>query len=138
MAATFILRSATENGSVAEGIGPGGLLADRNDPLFPRNWDCRLPQPTSFCNRCVMPGFFRPNDFRLVHQGHLPHWRQNDVVYFVTTRLADSMPKERLLEWRDRRDSWLAGHGIRDAGNLDSLTDELRHEFHNTFTRKWH
>lgn len=85
-----------------------------------------------------MPGFFRPNDFRLIHHGNLPHWRQSDVVYFVTTRLADSMPGEKLLEWRARREAWCAKHGIRDAGSLDSLTDEERHEFHNTFTRQWH
>lgn len=32
------------------------------------------------------------------YECHLPHMQQNDVVQFVTVRLADSLPKERLQE----------------------------------------
>ncbi len=42
--------------------------------------------------------------------GDLPHWRQEGVTYFVTFRLVDSLPEERLSEWREERDRWLAAH----------------------------
>lgn len=39
------------------------------------------------------------------HRGYLPHWEMPDGVYFVTFRLADSLPQEafrRMLEERQR------------------------------------
>ena len=42
--------------------------------------------------------------------GDLPHWRQEGTTYFVTFRLADSLPQERLLQWRVERDEWMQGH----------------------------
>jgi len=38
--------------------------------------------------------FLRPYDELHIHRGNLPHWRQTNVTYFVTTRLADSMPQK--------------------------------------------
>jgi len=42
--------------------------------------------------------------------GDLPHWRQEGTTYFVTFRLADSLPEERLQQWREEREKWLSGH----------------------------
>ena len=42
--------------------------------------------------------------------GDLPHWRQDGATYFVTFRLADSLPQEKLDQWRKERDTWLAEH----------------------------
>ena len=42
--------------------------------------------------------------------GDLPHWRQQGTTYFVTFRLADSLPQEKLKQWTDERDAWLANH----------------------------
>ena len=36
---------------------------------------------------------------------HLPHLRQEGVVYFVTFRMADSVPQERLREWREEQEA---------------------------------
>ena len=44
--------------------------------------------------------FFRPNDAIGFVSGNLPHWRQDGAVYFVTFRLADSLPQARLRELR--------------------------------------
>lgn len=44
----------------------------------------------------------------LVHRGVLPHVRQDGVIYFVTFRLDDSLPAERVAELKQRRDTWLA------------------------------
>jgi REP element-mobilizing transposase RayT len=43
----------------------------------------------------------------LTHRGYLPHVRQENVVYFVTFRLADSLPAERVTELLDQRTQWL-------------------------------
>jgi REP element-mobilizing transposase RayT len=54
-----------------------------------------------------------PFDWRqaqLAHRDNLPHVRQDNVVYFVTFRLADSLPAERVQELREERDRWLRLH----------------------------
>jgi hypothetical protein len=45
-----------------------------------------------------------------IHEHHLPHWQQGDVFYFVTYRLADALPAEKLGEWRDQKDAWMRHH----------------------------
>ncbi|MBN1673314.1 MAG: transposase [Kiritimatiellae bacterium] len=42
--------------------------------------------------------------------GNLPHWRQANTTYFVTFRLADSLPQEKLRAWVQEREEWLAAH----------------------------
>lgn len=68
-------------------------------------------------------------------KGRLPHWRQWGVTYFVTSRLADSVPAAVREEWRARRDEWLAVHGVSDPEALD---DKLRQAFHREFTAAFH
>jgi REP element-mobilizing transposase RayT len=82
--------------------------------------------------------FFRPHDELHIHRGNLPHWRQANVTYFVTTRLADSMPQEKLREWQNRRDAWLSAHGLQKSGDIHTLPEDQQHEFHATFTMQWH
>ena len=82
--------------------------------------------------------FFRPHDELHIHRGNLPHWRQNNVTYFVTTRLADSMPQEKLREWQTKRDAWLAAHGLQKPSDIHQLPEDQQHEFHTTFTKEWH
>ena len=41
---------------------------------------------------------------------HLPHWEQEGTSCFVTFRLADSLPEEKLAAWRAERNRWLAVH----------------------------
>ena len=68
-------------------------------------------------------------------KGKLPHWRQWGVTYFVTTRLADSVPTPLRDEWRARREAWLATHG---AVSPESLPTELRREYDREFTSAFH
>ncbi|MCI0478916.1 transposase, partial [Candidatus Uhrbacteria bacterium] len=42
--------------------------------------------------------------------GNLPHWRQEGVTYFVTFRLADSLPQAKLKQWSEEREQWMAAH----------------------------
>jgi carbamoylphosphate synthase large subunit/REP element-mobilizing transposase RayT len=43
-------------------------------------------------------------------RGHLPHWEQSGATYFVTFRLADSIPADVLAEWKGERAAWLKLH----------------------------
>ena len=38
---------------------------------------------------------------------HLPHWQRQGAVYWITFRLADSLPQSRLKAFRHERDIWL-------------------------------
>ncbi|MES2440692.1 MAG: transposase [Verrucomicrobiota bacterium] len=40
----------------------------------------------------------------------LPHWQQDKATYFLTFRLADSVPAILLHEWREERNHWLMDH----------------------------
>jgi REP-associated tyrosine transposase len=82
--------------------------------------------------------FFRPNDDVRIHCGHLPHWQQEGVMYFVTSRLADSMPQDKLRHWKDERQTWLRVHGLATVAPLDTLPEKKQHEFHARFTGRWH
>jgi REP element-mobilizing transposase RayT len=82
--------------------------------------------------------FFRPYDELHIHRGNLPHWRQTNVTYFVTTRLADSMPQEKLREWQTKRDACLAAHDLQNPSAIHQLPEDQQHEFHATFTKEWH
>jgi putative transposase len=41
------------------------------------------------------------------HDRHLPHWRQQGATYFVTYRLADSLPEATVDALREERKIWL-------------------------------
>jgi carbamoylphosphate synthase large subunit/REP element-mobilizing transposase RayT len=43
-------------------------------------------------------------------RGHLPHWEQRGATYFVTFRLADSIPADLLAQWKQERTAWLKLH----------------------------
>ena len=65
---------------------------------------------------------FQPFDeggvVRVYQHGFLPHWRQAGCTYFVTFRLADSIPQTLMREWHDECQSWLAARRI-DIRNGD-------------------
>ncbi len=47
-----------------------------------------------------------------IHQtlNRLPHWQQNQSAYFLTFRLADSLPSHIFEQWRQERDLWCLKH----------------------------
>jgi hypothetical protein len=51
--------------------------------------------------------FFNPYKKIEITKAHLPHWRQEGVTYFITFRLADSLPKAKLEQWKTEREAWL-------------------------------
>jgi REP element-mobilizing transposase RayT len=58
----------------------------------------------------LVPMFLNPVAPTEVTQRRLPHWRQEGVLYFVTFRLVDSLPQERVEQLRVEREAWLKAH----------------------------
>ena len=57
-------------------------------------------------------GFDERGEVRIYNHGILPHWRQTGCTYFVTFRLADSIPAKVLEEIEYERTLWLKARGI--------------------------
>jgi hypothetical protein len=77
--------------------------------------------------------FFNPYEDFERHRFGLPHWQQGEVWQFVTWRLADAMPVEKLNEWRLERESWL-------LNNPPPWSPDAEREFHQLFrsrVEKW-
>ena len=54
--------------------------------------------------------FFNPEAGYSVTHANLPHWRQDGTTYFVTFRLVDSLPRDRLDQWILDREAWQTAH----------------------------
>jgi putative transposase len=81
---------------------------------------------------------FNPNEKVQRHRGKLPHWQQHGTTYFITSRLADSLPLHVLEAWGKLRDAWLGNHGISSTQQLDQLPEDQRHAYHREFTARFH
>ena len=60
---------------------------------------------------------------------NLPHWEQTGCTYFITWRLADSLPAVKLQEWKAARARWLAAHP-------EPWTPEVRAQYHREITAR--
>ena len=58
----------------------------------------------------------------------LPHWQQDEKLYFVTWRLADSLPADKLNEWTRQRVEWTILH----PQPWSAATEQ---EYHKTFSK---
>lgn len=79
---------------------------------------------------------FDPEAEKRVYRRRLPHWRQDGVTYFVTFRLADSLPRSLVEQWKAERLEWLARHGIAALKDVDQLSHRDRYEFRNHFSAR--
>ena len=73
--------------------------------------------------------YFDPRADVDVSRRNLPHWQQEGRTYFVTFRLHDSLPQEKLEGLRKNRAEWL------DA-NPEPWSAAQRHEYHELFSQK--
>jgi REP element-mobilizing transposase RayT len=70
--------------------------------------------------------FFNPYcDIRHT-ESRLPHWQQAAAVYFITFRLADSMPSSLLGQWQDEREAWIRVHP-------EPWSFDIEQEYHQRF-----
>src|SRR5579872_5207890 len=67
---------------------------------------------SSLWNLPPPPGFrgLDPGKPLTVYHRHLPHWRQDGASYFVTFRLADSLPQEKLDQLAYVKREWERSH----------------------------
>ena len=72
-------------------------------------------------------------------RGSLPHWTQDGRIYFVTFRLADSIPDQAMKEWSDDRADWIRCHGMEpDDFNSEHLSEEEQRDYARRFGRRFH
>jgi valyl-tRNA synthetase len=60
---------------------------------------------------------------------NLPHWQQSGKTYFVTFRLADSIPAAKLSELEQEREAWL-------KANPEPWTESQRRAYYDNFSAK--
>jgi REP element-mobilizing transposase RayT len=71
--------------------------------------------------------FFNPYADIRHTENRLPHWQQESAVYFVTFRLADSVPSHLLGQWADEREAWVRAHP-------EPWSFEIEREYHQRFS----
>ncbi len=62
---------------------------------------------------------------------HLPHWKQEGCTFFVTFRLGDSIPKDKLVQWQTELQEWLRQHP-------EPRTPEQEMEYAELFAERFH
>ncbi|NCD34516.1 MAG: hypothetical protein EOL87_14015 [Spartobacteria bacterium] len=65
---------------------------------------------------------FNPDKMVDISRRNLPHWQQGGCTYFVTFRLADSIPKQVIIGWMQEKQRWLK------AWNLDGELSEKEYK----------
>ena len=81
----------------------------------------KLSAPTCIPEAPVFRGFEPSRDFWLVpgYRRNLPHWRLEGATYFVTFRLADSIPASVVARWQEEEEAWLRERGIEPGWQAD-------------------
>jgi putative transposase len=84
--------------------------------------------------------FDKTQEWRVSH-GHLPHWFQAGVTYFITFRTHDSVPQDLVRSWHRQRDHWLRRKGIdprsTDWRRLVRVTEALDQEYEEEFSQRF-
>jgi REP element-mobilizing transposase RayT len=71
--------------------------------------------------------FFNPYAEIRHTENRLPHWQQEAATYFVTFRLADSIPSRLRNQWQDEREAWMRVHP-------EPWNAEVEREYHQRFS----
>ncbi len=67
--------------------------------------------PALLSSSSALPSsFFDPLADIEIYNHKLPHWEQTDCPCFVTWRLDDALPAEKIDSWQREREAWLAHH----------------------------
>ncbi|MEX2607825.1 MAG: transposase [Kiritimatiellia bacterium] len=73
--------------------------------------------------------YFNPDESVDIHKNDLPHWQQGGAWIFVTFRMGDAMPAEKLKQWNRERNEWMTLHP-------DPWDEQTLWEYHRTFTER--
>ena len=88
-----------------------------------------VAQPSRLRSDLFVP--FDPHHPTESYTRELPHWRQPGCTYFITFRLADSVPDHLLRQWRLEREQWRSRH----PGDWDL---PAKREYHERFLDRFH
>jgi leucyl-tRNA synthetase/REP element-mobilizing transposase RayT len=124
---------------VMMGYGTGAIMAvpahDERDFEFAKKFGLPIVQvvaegepPSRSAGVPPAPHYLNENEEIEIHRRRLPHWQQPGRAYFVTWRLADSLPADKLKDWQEQREFWLKQHP-------EPLTPELEKEYHRKFSQ---
>ena len=94
---------------------------------IPADIKSTLSIPAQTKEQDTFEAFFNPYNEIEIHQGNLPHWQQEEVWYFITFRLADSLPKEVVEEIKIKREEWLKR---RNGLKPENLSIEEKKEYY--------
>jgi len=73
--------------------------------------------------------FYNPAEEKSITRSNLPHWSQDGKLHFVTFRLSDSIPQNRLEQIQRERQEW-------DRIHHQPYTDEQWQEYQYLFLRR--
>ncbi|MCB0786284.1 MAG: transposase [Flavobacteriales bacterium] len=81
--------------------------------------------------------FFDEDAETQISKRNLPHWRQEGRLYFVTWRLADSLPSEKREQLRQDREDWQRQHGKKDRKNLTLVQRRSYYQLFHQRVQQW-
>jgi leucyl-tRNA synthetase len=124
---------------VMMGYGTGAIMAvpahDERDWEFAKRFELPIRQVVAGSERGTGVSPVLPLPKLSTHisidktRRNLPHWQQEGCYYFLTWRLADSLPAIKLTELREKKTAW-------QLVNPDPLSPEQEIECHTLFSAK--
>ncbi len=81
--------------------------------------------------------FFDPYAGTTISERNLPHWKQDGKLYFLTWRLADSLPREKREQLQQERDAWEQRHGARSPKELTAAERRSYYELFHERVQTW-
>jgi leucyl-tRNA synthetase/REP element-mobilizing transposase RayT len=116
---------------VMMGYGTGAIMAvpahDERDFGFATKFGLEIKAVVGKGERGRPARFFTESSETTVTRHKLPHWQQGETACFVTWRLDDSLPKEKIELWAAEREAWL---------NINPLpwSEETEKDYHQRFS----
>ncbi len=72
-----------------------------------------------------------------IESRHLPHWRQDGATYFVTFRLADSLPNEVYIRWKQEREAAVRAAGAASEPVMEKFREQMESQLDDAHGACW-
>jgi leucyl-tRNA synthetase len=116
---------------VMMGYGTGAIMAvpahDERDFEFATKFGLEIKPVVGKGERGRPARIFKETSETNITRHKLPHWQQGEAACFVTWRLDDSLPKDKLEQWETERIAWL-------NTNPQPWSDETEKDYHQRFS----